>query len=87
MDLIDHVASRSGLWATLQWALIFTAFSGHPFSQDNRSNCSALIFHLPLLIYLPVGNSCLSLLSGGMSTLSGDRPSSLEFMACIVAGF
>lgn len=40
-----------------------------------------------MLIYLPVGNSCLSLLSGGISTLSGNRPSSLEFMACIVAGF
>lgn len=32
MDLIDHVASRSGLRATLQWALISQAFS-----QDNRS--------------------------------------------------
>lgn len=41
----------------------------------------------PTLLYLPVGNSCLSVLSGGISTLSGDKPSSLESMARIVAGF
>lgn len=45
MDLIDHVASRSGLWATLQWAPFSQAFS-----QDNRSRNTVII---PIYGWLP----------------------------------
>lgn len=40
MDLIDHVASRSGLWATLQWALIFTGiFTGQQVKKWRTQSC------------------------------------------------
>lgn len=38
MYLIDHVASRSGLWATLQWALIFTGIYFHRTTGQEIAN-------------------------------------------------